>query len=82
MQVGNSEMPELSFVNYGKLNPAQVHHVAELMFETGYYDYVSIDNKLQLQPIPFQIEQTLLPCAQYTQALMHQDNTVIGFFMV
>ena len=81
MPFSNSEVNEFYFVNYANLNQFQVNRVADLMFETGYYDYVSIDNKLQLQPIPFQIKQTLLPCAKYTQALMQKDGTVIGFFM-
>lgn len=73
-------MNEFYFVNYAELNQSQINQVADLMFETGYYDYVSFDNKLHLQPVQFQIEQTLLPCAKYTQALINKDGILIGFF--
>lgn len=76
-----NELIKLQFVNLADLNYSQINQIAQLMFETGYYDYVSFDNKLNLPPIPFQIEQTLLPCAKYTHVLTTCDGSIIGFYI-
>src|SRR6185437_2105112 len=74
-------MEELKIINATDLNDEQISQVANLHFETGYYEYMSLKNKFNIAPLPFQKQQILKSFAKYTYALVDTNNDIIGFFI-
>ncbi|MBP9742805.1 MAG: GNAT family N-acetyltransferase [Burkholderiales bacterium] len=74
-------MDNFKFINFNNLNDNQLTKLAELLFETGYYEYISLNNKLNLLPVSFQKIQTLEPFSSYTHVLIDSANEVVGFFI-
>lgn len=69
------------FVDVNYLNNKHINEIAKLLLETGYYEYISMNNKLGILPIPFQKIQTLEPYAPYTHVLMGINGDIAGFFI-
>ena len=74
-------MSDPEFLNGKNLTDRQLSEVARLLCTTGYYEQVSLDNKLHLPTAAFQKQQTVMPYLAYTQALL-LNETVIGFYIV
>jgi GNAT superfamily N-acetyltransferase len=74
-------MDHLKWISGTDLNEAQLDQVAHLIFETGYYEYSALNNKLNLSPIEFHKVQTLKPYTEYMHVLIDRDE-VAGFFIV
>ncbi|MCC2625457.1 MAG: hypothetical protein K0R14_1330 [Burkholderiales bacterium] len=68
-------------INATNLSDAQMNEVTSLHLESGYYKHISLNNKLNLAPLPFQKIQTIQPFIRYTYVLINMDNEVIGFFI-
>lgn len=75
-------MNDFKFINGNDLNEKQLDDIANLLFDTGYYEYASLKNKLNLSTKEFQKVQTLKPYSNYTHVLINNDNEVVGFFIV
>ena len=73
-------MENFKIISGLELSEHQLDQVAGLLFETGYYEYISLRNKLDLPPIEFQKIQTLKPFAKYTYVLISQQD-ILGFFI-
>jgi GNAT superfamily N-acetyltransferase len=73
----------LKYITSEGLSERQLIPVARLLCETGYYEYSSYSNKLNLPMLEFQVQQTLMPYARYTHILIDEDkNEIVGFFIV
>lgn len=74
-------MNNFKFVNLTELNNLHIIEVAQLLLETGYYEYISQNNKLGLSPAHFQKIQTLKPYAPYAHVLIDVNDEIAGFFI-
>lgn len=76
-------MKHFKFIGGNELSEKQLDDIANLLLDTGYYEYSSLQNKLNLPTKEFHKVQTLKPHADYTHVLINTDNNeVVGFFIV
>lgn len=73
-------MKGFNFINSSELRDNQLDDVAKLLCDTGYYEFSSRDNQLNLSTLEFQKLQTLKPYQKYTQVLVNEGK-VAGFFI-
>lgn len=73
---------DMQIIRAAHLCDTQINTITALLFETGYYEYISVGNKLNLPPTLFQKAQTINPYINHTYALLNADSEVIGFFIV
>jgi GNAT superfamily N-acetyltransferase len=81
LRYGAITIENFKIINGTELNSVQIHDITSLHLETGYYEYFSLKNKLNMEPLLFQSLQTIRPFLKYTYGLINSNNKIVGFFI-